>query len=316
MQMNTRPEFGQKIRPIFIIGAPRSGTSITTWALGQHPNIQTMPETTWIATLAVGGYLSHGYGSARGRYSHLSNVDYELEAFLRRLGEAAHAISLDCYEKRCQRLYGDYRNSGDPAIPTAENEGEFRVRRNVHDPKQRWIDGTPYNSHFIWALSQMFPDAMFIHNLRRPHEVATSLEGFDKLGMEPQALTDGLDTWRHHTEGAWLAERALGADKVFRLYFDRIASDAEALLRELCEFLGEEYCPDCLLPLAQRINSSHVDDRHKENLRLLSEMPEYHAAEALYRDILDTPASTSPDAEAYEALRSRFEEHCWHCSLI
>jgi hypothetical protein len=65
-------------RPIFIIGAPRSGTSITTWALGQHPNIQPMPETAWIASLAVGGYLSHVKGSERGRYSHLSNVEFPL----------------------------------------------------------------------------------------------------------------------------------------------------------------------------------------------------------------------------------------------
>ena len=50
-------------RPIFIIGAPRSGTSITTWVLGQHPNIQTMPETGWIASMGVAAFLSDRKGS-------------------------------------------------------------------------------------------------------------------------------------------------------------------------------------------------------------------------------------------------------------
>ena len=32
-------------KPVFIIGSPRSGTSILTWALGQHPNLYPLEET-------------------------------------------------------------------------------------------------------------------------------------------------------------------------------------------------------------------------------------------------------------------------------
>ncbi len=35
-------------RPIFVVGSPRSGTSILTWCLGQHPNIFPVPESNWI----------------------------------------------------------------------------------------------------------------------------------------------------------------------------------------------------------------------------------------------------------------------------
>lgn len=314
--MITVPAFTPSIKPIFIVGAPRSGTSITSWALGQHPNIQVIPESTWVATLAIGAYLSYGYGSERGHQSHLSNAPYDLSCFMRRIGESAHAIMLDSFEERCHRLYGDFRSRGDLGQTDEAKAAALQVRRAVDEKKERWIDGTPFNTGFIWALATMFPEAKFIHSLRRPDEVATSLEGFDTLGIEPKLLTDGLEIWRSHTENAWLGERALATERVFRLQYERIAAEPEALLREVCNFLGEDFRPECLQPLAQKINSSEVDDRRESNLRVLERMPEYQSAEAFYREVLAKPGSAVPDAAANELLRSRFEQYCRQRSLV
>lgn len=298
--MLTRPQFAKSIRPIFIVGAPRSGTSITTWALGQHPNIQPMPETGWIATMAVGGFQSYGYGACRGRYSHLSNVGYELSAFMRRLGETVDRIVNDCFHERCERLQGN---------PQPGDAAEFLIRRHADDPKQRWVDGTPFNTFFAWALSIMFPEAVFIHNLRRPHEVVSSLEAFDKIGAISQAFDEGLRTWTTHTESAWLLERWLGDGRAFRLDFERISGDPEPLMRDLCRFLGEEYSPDCLLPFARRINSSDVDDRHAGNLERLRQLVDFRTAEALYLDAVSRPPSQHSDDAAGQALQERFIQY-------
>lgn len=310
--MLTTPVFSSPIRPIFVVGAPRSGTSITNWALGQHPNIQPMPETSWIASLVIGAYQSYEYGSSRGRYSHLSNVGLELAPFMRRIGEAVDGIVNDCFNERCEQLYGPRRHCGRTASDGLGIGPEFQIRRSADDPKQRWVDATPLNSYFMWILSAMFPSALFIHNLRPPHEVATSLEGFDKLGLDALALElrEGLSTWASHTEHAWLGERALGEGRVFRLKFDRIANEPEALLREVCDFLGEDYSPDCLRPLGERINSSQVDSRRKQNLERLRDIPEYQAAEALYDQVLARPAAKDADPEATDLLRNRFAEYC------
>src|SRR5690606_33981228 len=143
------------------------------------------------------------------------------------------------------------------------------------DPKRRWVDGTPLNSQYLWVIAALFPHARFIHNLRRPDEVATSLEGFDNVGADPQPLEAGLRTWIEHSENAWFAERAFGSGRVYRLDFARLGAEPEALMRDVLEFLDEPFHPDCLLPLRRKLNSSEVDERRAQNVEKLREVGTY-----------------------------------------
>ena len=303
-------------RPIFIIGAPRSGTSITTWALGQHPNIQPMPETAWIASMAVGSFLSHRKGSERGRYSHLSNVGFPLAPFMERIGAAVDDIVQDVYVERCQQLYGPGVQATDWHLTSRQSEHPMQIRRAGAEPKRRWIDGTPLNTFYVAALAKLFPEARFIHNLRRPDEVATSLEGFDRVGAEPQALEQGLKTWIAHTDNAWHAELALGRARAFRLDFARIADEPEPLFRELCDFLGEAFAPDCLLPLQRKLNSSDVDARRERNLDLLRKNAVFRRAQGVYDAVRRRPAEAQPDIAAQEVIEQRLRDYCHDRSIV
>ena len=299
--------------PIFIIGAPRSGTSITTWAIGQHPNIQSMPETAWIAEHAVGAYLSWQKGSERKSFSHLSNVNWPLEAFMKRMGDAVHAIVHDVYEERCRLFYGDdYKKTG----VMLNNEKEraelglgppgLEIRNAVDEPKQLWVDGTPANSLFIWGLNLLFPNARFIHNLRKPEFVVRSLIHFDRAGGEKRELSAALLEWLVFTENALHAQIAFGNDKVFLLDYDRIQNDTKQMMSDLYQFLGEEDSDLAMSVFDKKINSSEVGA--EESCSELLTLPQFVEAQEIYDRALNGETDFSSN-EALEKLRLQFVDH-------
>lgn len=284
-----------------------------TWALGQHPNIQPMPETAWIASMAVGAVLAFNKGSEREKYSHLSNVQYPAERFLHHMGVAIHEIVCEVYEERCRQVYGeDYRVEGISLNPANPNFG-YQVRRRVEDPKTRWVDGTPLNSLCLWGLNQLFPKAKFVHNLRAPEEVALSLVHFDNVGGAPQEIEEGLATWRRHAEPAWLAEKAWGPEKVFRLEYSRLGDEREVLLQELMAFLGEDYSSECLLPLDKRTNSSEVTAHRETGLATIRSAPAFEAVSTLYQQM---QSNQTLDASAGDELERLFNLHVRDIDLL
>ncbi len=178
------------LEPIFSIGAPRLKAPVMNWAVGQHPNIQVMPETAWIINDITGAFSAFNRGSERERFSHLSIINYPFKTFLAHVASNVNAIVGDAHENRSQRLYGDYGEKGitlNPANPNAS----LQVKRSADEPKCRWIDSTPLNTNYAWELAQVFPKAKFIHNLRKPDDVALSLENFDAAGASPKTLKEG-----------------------------------------------------------------------------------------------------------------------------
>lgn len=301
--LRSQPNFAPTPRPIFIIGAPRSGTSITTWALGQHPNIQPMPETAWIAVMAIAAQQAYLIGSERGRYSHLSNVGLPPEPFLRRIGEAVDKVVNDVFDERCTRLHGDWRTLGKIRNAPDHPSPEMLLRRHSRDPKKRWIDGTPLNSEFAWGLATMFPESRFLHLVRQPHEVVASLSNFDAVGGIRHDMDEAIQNWIDHTGHAFLAQRALGFERVHVARFEELSADPRTFFGGILEFLGEDWSEDCLAPLGRKINSSNVEDEREKVREAVRDNDLYRKAEDLYRQVFEWTGEEIDEA-ALDELRA------------
>ena len=282
-------------KPIFVVGSPRSGTSVLTWCLGQHPNMFPVPESNWIGDLAVNIEICYQIGAARGNRSLLSAMDIQRDEFFAHFGRGINALILkhrgDLDRKRMiQGVQGRLKDRGfygcdvtgelnadtTDAIrryqisnrleasgqPNAETLCALEITVSESTAKTRWVDGTPEYSFHIYALRELFPNAFFVHILRDVTSVVRSMLNFHRVaGIQLVANEEeAYKYWLRTVSACVKAEQAYGPRVIHRLPYAALIDNPESAMRSLLDFLEEPYSAKCLEPLAERINSSNVPD--------------------------------------------------------
>jgi hypothetical protein len=277
-------------KPIFVVGSPRSGTSILAWCLGHHPNIFPVPESNWMGDFAVNVARSYQIGAARGIFSILSAMGISHAEFFSHIGRSIDSLVLkhrgDLDRRRLiiavQRLLkdrglylGEATGEFDAATSAAVQQYEMvdktlyselvdslRTAASDSEYKTRWVDQTPEYSFHICGLRKLFPCALFIHIVRDVGSVVRSMLNFHRIAgthVVPNE-EEAYKYWLRTVRACLKAEEAYGPHVIYRLRYSALVENAESALRSLLDFLGEPYSAKCLEPLSQRINSSNVPD--------------------------------------------------------
>jgi hypothetical protein len=242
--------------PIFVVGSPRSGTSILTWCLGQHPNILPQEESCWIGQFAINVGVQFETGSSRQQRSQLSALGVKRAEFFQTLGDSINAMVLN---HRCQQEQLAHECS---KLDPSQNNPALNISRSLDEPKSRWVDGTPEYSHHIAGLRKFFPDAKFIHIVRDARSVVNSLLNF-KTDGEHKLVTNeqqAYEYWLGTVQACLQAERAYGPQVVHRVRYEDLVRRPEQTVSSVLDFLNEPYSQACLEPLANKINSSCVPE--------------------------------------------------------
>ena len=305
-------------RPIFVVGSPRSGTSILAWCLGYHPNIFPVPESNWMGDFAVNVARSYEIGAARGILSILSAMGISRDEFFSHIGRSINSLVLkhrsDLDRTRLvtavQRFFkeeglylGEMTGELDAATNAAiqqygvaegllysELVDSLRTAASDSQCKTRWVDQTPEYSFHICGLRKLFPGALFIHIVRDVSSVVRSMLNFHRIAGTNVVANEeeAYKYWLRTVRACLKAEEAYGPGVVYRLRYTALVENRESALRSLLDFLGEPYSAKCLEPLSERINSSNVP-------------PDFRS---------DDPATDPAIAEEARRLSSEIEQTC------
>lgn len=273
----------RQARPVFVIGSYRSATSALTWALGQHPNLFPLEETHFIYKLAVDLENLYELGASPGELSFLGVAKYTPREFRKYFAQACDRMMMESRRRIA-------RHSMEAALRDRSRVSEnVKLQRGWWQPKRRWVDGTPENAHFVLPLLRLFPEARFIHILRNPRRVATSLMHFSSIGACDYGEKLAYQTWTRLVRAAALSEQALGPGRVMRLMHDDLLTSPRDALARCLAFIGENYRSDCLMPLREKMNSSRYDDPGDCSIEnnLTSESPWIKEAFELYAKLID-----------------------------
>ena len=283
-------------RPIFVVGSPRSGTSILTWCLGQHPNIFPVPESSWMGEFAINVAISYEVGAARDNRTILSAMDISRDEFFANFGQSINGLIL-----RHRQDLGKKR----------------KMTRPQSEPKARWVDGTPEYSVHIYALRKLFPEAVFIHVLRDVRAVVRSMLNFHRVAGIHLVENEGeaYKYWLRTVKACVRAEQAYGPRVVYRFPYAALIDNPEPAIRSLLNFVGEPYCARCLDPLSRRINSSNVPpDFVAEDPATDPRVVE--DATNLCSKLQEMPPSAEASPAAVDEIEAAFTERVQHMATV
>jgi len=218
-------------RPIFIVGAPRSGTTLLQYMLRSHPNIS-LP--TGESHFMVPLYRNaKKFGDLRKR----ENIQKVLEAMYAQsanyLDTDLHGIQFDI-----ERLSTEFAKEQRDTIPKIF---EGLLEKNAHgEGKKRWGDKTPYYVLHMDLILEMFPSAQFIHIIRDGRDCALSLlKRRHDFGV--YNIFFAAKYWEIYIEIGRNKGRNLGKDVYHEIRYEDLLDDPEETMKGICKFLREPF---------------------------------------------------------------------------
>jgi Sulfotransferase family len=209
-------------RPIFVLGCPRSGTTMVQVMLHSHPRIAIPPENRFVIP-AYEQRLRFGDLEERGNRRALAR-------FIVQRGSKFRDLGLD------RRLTVRRIVQGPPTLGSAIGI----VLRDYADrfDRPRWGDKRPYYHSYIHMIMRLFPDAQIVHVVRDPRDCVASLKRMHWWKDSYHAVSAWTNSIRHTDEAA---RRWPGG--LIRVQYERLVAEPETELRALCAALGEDYDP-------------------------------------------------------------------------
>ncbi|MEA2272396.1 MAG: hypothetical protein QOI98_1104, partial [Solirubrobacteraceae bacterium] len=212
-------------RPVFVVGADRSGVSALACALGQHPQLAPATGAGVLGALAERLVATHE-GALAEDPSALGVEAQSVDDFCAAFGAAASArVGAGC---------------------------------------ERWVDGSWQNAGHEVALAALFPEARFIHVVRGVDSAVTALAdpplgsagatGGTQIPVRLRtklSQADALARWLDMVSACATSHETLGDERMLQVTYAELLTDPAALVRRCLDFVGESDRHECMRPLRE-----------------------------------------------------------------
>lgn len=230
----------QPAKPVFILGNPRSGTTMLRLMLTSHEDIGIPPESEFIVRLF-------------SRYGHLKSFSQSEIAEFRNSLSGDPIDLAEQWEVPLDALFYDAQALlGKPYAEVCASIYRAYQRAKGLAPTQLWGDKNNAYSQYVDLLARLYPEARFVHLLRDGRAV---LNSYRKLSTEddniyaPVLPKDAFEVALRWTDTTSRIERHLRQHAVRRwisIRYEDLLEEPEAQSRHLCKFLDLPYDPSML----------------------------------------------------------------------
>ncbi len=231
----------KKAKIIFLIGAPRSGTTWLQAMLASHPCVSTGPETHFfegIKSFVDSYYFKHPRPDGLREY-----------------------LTEDEFFDAITNLFHKVVSK----VPEPTDEPKF------------FLEKTPQHSMFLDIITKCFPDAYFIHIIRDPKNVVSSIlraaQTWGK-GYFPNSVLVASTLWKKCVLSAREFFLSSENTKYFEVKYEDMRINPTKYLSKIFSFLGVNYDEALLNLIVKKNDLLKVKSKKKFESIIISSEPE------------------------------------------
>lgn len=205
--------------PFFIVGCPRSGTTLLQLLINSHPKIAIPPES----------HIFVRFSKIFNCYGDLSK-DCNLHLLVKDLLNDYHIRDWDLkisVADFCDQLQ-EKSLAGIISLIFS-----LYVRK---EGKVRWGDKTPQNMLYLSEIRKVFPDAKFIHLIRDGRDVAVSS---NRVFVGPPSIYGIAKEWCRYIFTFKEFKNTVDKSKYIEIHYEQLVKDPNNELKKIFEFLEE-----------------------------------------------------------------------------
>ena len=210
-------------KPLFVIGVPRSGTTMLARLLNSHPEI--------VQTYETAAFLLFDSMIKNTKRGFKAGILY---------GKEYSALWSDHLARSARGIIEDFY------ADILVEEGRTRLRY--------WGDKHPHHDACLPFIERLYPTARYIYLVRDPRDVACSI-----AEMNECAFPDAMDVWLRISRSyeAFCAE--VGPERVHLVRYEDVVVAYEQTLEKIFAWLDVEFSDD----QRQKISELKAMDFHK-----------------------------------------------------
>ncbi len=237
--------------PVFVVGAPRTGTTLVKTILNRHPDVHLFDEVHFFERVwddrADIGDLSNPFSQA--------DAIQRVREIVAKFGsdpEIAETLNVEEYRRRLLEGGRQYRNL-------------FRILLQAGAERHGaaiWGDSSPQDILYLDTLMKWYPEARIVGLVRDPRAFLTSYKNYHRRGVDSyRERYNPLPVsmlWRSYMTALLETEGKPWADQVLTVHYEDLVREPEVQVRRLCDHVGIPF--DAAMLDVDSSNSSFVPE--------------------------------------------------------
>ena len=227
--------------PLFVIGSPRSGTTLLRLMLTSHPALVIPPECGFVMWLypRFGAWTAREYAVSVNRllFAEAVSASRKFETWglsVEDLMDALEAGEPQGFGEACACVYRLF----------AQRAGKAEAA---------WGDKNNHYLSSMETLKSIFPDARFLHIVRDGRDVACSYREVMEFESDspyrpslPVQIADIAARWASDVRTIGSHMMKIGTEATFELRYEDLTAEPQSELRRVCNWLGIPFADEML----------------------------------------------------------------------